>query len=306
MNRQDREPPMRTRVHADVERADRILFGLTFRQLVILTVTGLTLYGAWSALAPILPPPVFLVAALPVAAVAFALAVGRRDGIALDAWLRAAVRHRRSPHHLVPADVPIPAPPAWIYTTTGPGHTLPLPAPLTLPAKGITPNGVVDLGPDGAAVLVSASTVAFGLRTPSEQNALVAGFGRWLNSLDGPTQILIRAERVDLTTLADRIHDHAAGLPHPALEDAARAHAAFLDTLAGERELLHRHITVAVRDRRHPGHAQHRATEAARALAACEITAHVLDGDQAAAAVAASIHPATPGSSTTAAGGDYR
>jgi len=310
MNRRDFEAPMRARVPADVEKADRIVFGLTFRQLVILAVTGLSLYGAWSALATVVPPLVFMIAALPVAAVAFALAVGRRDGIALDVWLRAAIRHRRAPHQLIPADGPITPAPAWVRTTSGRGDKLPLPAPLCLPAKGIIASGVVDLGPDGSTALVGASTVAFGLRTAGEQNALVAGFGRWLNSLDAPVQILVRAERVDLSTLADRILDQAAALPHPALEDAARSHAAFLDQLAAQRELLHRNVTVAVRDRRSAGHAQHRANEAVRALAVCEVAATVLDGAGAAATLAASLNPTTPdgpaAAGGAAAGGEYR
>jgi len=301
MNRQDQEAPFRARLPAGVERPDKIVFGLTFRQLVILSVTGLTLYGAWSATATIVDPLVFLIAAIPVAAGAFFLAVGKRDGIALDAWLVAAIRHRRTPHRLVPADGPMAPAPQWVATTRGPGHRQPLPAPLSLPARGITEQGLVDLGPDGTAAIVTASTVNFGLRTPGEQNGLVAGFARWLNSLDAPAQILIRAQRVDLSTLADRIIDGAPTLPHPALEQAALAHAAFLDQLATERELLHRHVTVTVRDRRGPGYTAHRAAEAARALAACEVDAQVCDGPMAAATLAACLNPDGP-----AAGGEYR
>jgi hypothetical protein len=206
MPRRDTESPMRARVAADVERKDTILFGFTFRQVVILTVAALLIYAAWTTLAPVVSPPQFLIGALPVAGFAFVLAVGRRDGIDLDAWLLHAIRHRRAPHRLVPTDAAITPAPAWVQTTTGRGDTLPLPAPLRLPAKGITADGLIDLGPDGTTALVSACTVAFGLRTPGEQNGLVAGYGRWLNSLDAPVQILVRAQRVDLTTLADRIH----------------------------------------------------------------------------------------------------
>src|SRR6266849_4915897 len=179
MTRNSDEAPLRARVPADVERPDKLAFNLTGRQLVILAVTGLLLYSAWTALATTVHPLVFLAFAVPVAAVAFLLAVGRRDGISLDAWVWAALRHRRSPHHLVPAEGPVVAAPAWVATTAGSGDRLPLPAPLRLPAKGITPEGLVDLGPDGTTGLVAAATVAFGLRTPAEQNGLVAGFARW-------------------------------------------------------------------------------------------------------------------------------
>jgi PrgI family protein len=294
MARRDTEPPLRARVPADVERKDAILFGFTFHQLVILTVAALIIYAAWTALARALPPLVLLVGTIPVAATAFALAVGRRDGIPLDLWLLHAIRYRRTPRRLVPTAEAIQPAPAWVRTAAGPGDRLPLPAPLRLPARGITADGLLDLGPDGTTALVAASTVNFGLRSPGEQNGLVAGFGRWLNSLDAPVQILVRAERVDLTALADRIHHLAPSLPHPALETAALSHVAFLDDLAARRELLHRQITIAMRDPRGPGHTLHRAAEAARALAACEVSATVLDQANAAATLAGCLDPMGP------------
>ena len=119
MSRRDTETPMRARVPADVERKDAILFGFTFRQLAILTVAGLLIYTAWTALAKTVPPVEFLIGAIPIAGAAFVLAVGRRDGISLDAWLAHAIRHRRSPHRLVPVDGPIALAPAWVSTTGG-------------------------------------------------------------------------------------------------------------------------------------------------------------------------------------------
>jgi hypothetical protein len=104
----------------------------------------------------------------------------------------------------------------------------------------------------------------------------------------------VRAERIDLTTIADRIHDLAPSLPHPALEQAALSHVAFLDDLAAQRELLHRQVTLAVRDTRGAGHTVHRASEAVRALAACEVTATVLDSANAAATLAGCLDPTGP------------
>ena len=296
MSRRDDEAPLRARVPADVERADRIAFNLTARQLVILTITGLVLYAAWTALVPVVPPLVFAACCVPILGAAFFLAVGRRDGIGFDQWLLASLRHRRAPRHLVPSEGPITPAPAWITTTRGPGNRLPLPAPLRLPAKGITADGLIDLGPDGTTGLVAASTVAFGLRTPAEQNSLVAGFARWLHSLDGPAQILVRAQRVDLTRLGDRIAAQSPGLPDPALEDAARSHVEFLDDLAASRELLHRHVTVAVRSTRSPGNTSHQAAETVRALSGCEVAATVLDPVDAAATLTGALNPSAESS----------
>jgi hypothetical protein len=288
MRPHDTESPLHVRLPADVDRPDRVIAGMTWRQLVIATVTGLLIYGTWTAVATTVQPLIFAVCALPVAGVGFILAVGRRDGQNLDAWLTAAWRHRRTPHHLVPEHGRITAAPAWIAATSHPGP----PSPLRLPAKGVRPDGLIDLASDGTTALLRATPVPFGLRTTTEQNALVARFGGWLNSLDGPTQILVRSQRIDLTALADRVADHAPGLPHPALEEAARSHAAFLDDLATHRELLARQITVAVRDKRGPVHTSRRAAGAARALAACEVRAVVADGDTAAALLASCLNPA--------------
>src|SRR3954469_13114104 len=124
MPRRDTDPPMRARVPADVERKDAILFGFTFRQLAILTVAGLLIYTAWTALATVVPPIEFLIGAVPVAGAAFVLAVGRRDGIAFDAWVWHAIRYRRAPHRLAPTDGPVTPAPAWVQTTGGRGDKL--------------------------------------------------------------------------------------------------------------------------------------------------------------------------------------
>lgn len=281
------------RIPADVDRPDVILLGLTGRQALLLAGTGLGLWVMRVATQEVVPAAVFLAVAAPVAAVAFALAVGRRDGVSLDAWLIEALRHARRPHRLVGADEALPAAPSWV-ATTGDRRRLRLPAPLHLPAAGISGEGIVDLPGQGQAVVLTASTVSFDLRTAGEQQGLISAFGRWLNSLDGPVQLLIRARRVDLSLLADQVLHHAPGLPHPALEAAACAHAAFLDALAADRDLLHRHITLAVREKRGPQALRRRAHEAIGALNGCEVTARLLDAAETTASLAEAMDPQTP------------
>lgn len=293
MSHRDDTPPMRVKLTADVDRDDTLIGNFTARQLAILGVTGIALWLFWTATKTLVPSTVFLTIAVPVGGFGFALAVGRRDGVSLDRWLAALIRHRRNPTRYAPGgDLKAATAPRWL-AAKGDSATVAV-APLKLPARGITAAGLVDLGPDGSAALIECSTVNFHLRSNAEQHALVGGYARWLNSLDAPVQILIRARRVDLSHLAERIEDTAAVLPDPQLEDAARYHAGFLRRLAAERELLHRDVSVVLRDTRSPAHTLHRANDAARALAACEITATVADAGQTAATWAESVGAPPP------------
>ena len=117
----------------------------------------------------------------------------------------------------------------------------------------------------------------FALRSPDEQDALAAAYGRWLNSLTGPVQILVRAGRADLSAAVAALREAAPGLPHPALEQAALEHAAFLEGLAAERDVLTRQALLIVRE---PGHGTGRpgGTAAGRALQRAGEAARLLAG----------------------------
>jgi len=258
------------RIPADIDMRDRVLGPLTARQLAILGVTGLVLYAAWAATRAFLPIPVFFALAIPVAASAAMLALGQRDGISMDRMLLAAIRQRVAPRHRVSAPEGVRPAPAWLTnqttatTSTGRGGrnvrgkgTAPVreeisPSALRLPAEAITDTGsavgVVDLGADGLAVVAVASTVNFALRTPSEQEALVASFGRYLHSLTAPVQILVRTERLDLSGQISELLARAGGLPHPALEAAAVEHADYLAQLGEQTDLLRRQVLLVLRE----------------------------------------------------------
>lgn len=284
----------RVRMPADVEREDKILAGLTARQLVIIGVPGIGVWAAYSALTPLVPPLVFVAAAVPVMGAAVATALVHRDGLSLDRLALAAWRFARSPKRRA-TDAHQAAPvPSWIEATTPP-----LPSPLHLPVRAITDDGVLDLAEHGSAVLVSCSTVSFALRTPSEQAALVNGFAAYLNSLQAPAQFLVRAESIRLDPLVDALDRAAPELPHPALERAARDHADYLAELAQTRDLLRRQIVLVVRQS--GGNAAHaaltvrrRAEDAVRSLAAAGSRAAVLSGPQVAAVLASVADPSSP------------
>ena len=299
------------RIPADVERPDRLLANLTARQLAILGVAAVVLWATYTATRHVVPAAVFLALACPIGATATLLALGRVEGQPADRFIIAAWRQLRSPRRLVVAPEGVPAPPTWVAAGSGP-----LPAPLRLPFGGIDGDGTIDLGPDGRAVLCRASSVTFSLRTPVEQEALVAGFARWLNSLAEPAQLVVRAEPVELTVMIDGLLDAAPGLAHPGLEAAARDHARFLTELAASRTLLRREVLMVLRqpagDRAANDHAggdraandrvatdpgaerlRRRAAEATSALAAAGVALTVLDGPTATACIARAVDPSS-------------
>ena len=74
MSARDRNDRSRVRIPADVERPDKLLAGLTARQLAILAVTAVALWAGYAATRHLMPPAVFGVVAVPVAAMAATLA----------------------------------------------------------------------------------------------------------------------------------------------------------------------------------------------------------------------------------------
>jgi hypothetical protein len=326
------------RIPADVERPDRVLGSLTDRQVTILTVTGLVLYMAWTAIRTVIPLLVFLIPAVPLAASAAILALGQRDGITLDRLALAAIHHRLAPRHRVACPEGARPAPDWLATHATddplPGAHGARPAALHLPATGVHPTtsgagvGVVDLGPDGLALVAVASTVNFALRTPAEQEALVAGFGGYLHSLTGPVQLLVCTQRLDLTSQITELRERAGGLAHPALETAALEHADYLAHLAAQSDLLRRQVLLILREprrpadsatrmtgesplgaRRHCGRQRDRGTTAARRVAESRLARRLadavellgpagivvspLDAGQATAVLAAACNPDT-------------
>jgi hypothetical protein len=285
----DQGPP-RVAVPADIDTPDKIVFGLTGRQLVII---GTAAAGAWllyKAFGTHLSPILLVVVGIPVIGIVAAVALGRRDGLGMDAWLAAALRMRRTPRLQAPAGAAAPAS-SHLVTTVG---TLVAPAPLRLPADAITPDGLVRVG-DRCAAVVAAGTVNLALRTGEEQAALLDGMARWLNSLTGPAQIVVCTQRVDLEPYAARIEADAPALPHPALSDAAADHAAFLRELAATRDPLRRTVLVVVgADPRERGGAARRGADTARALASLGVPARLLDGPAYTAALAAAVDPYAP------------
>jgi len=90
--------------------------------------------------------------------------------------------------------------------------------------RSILRSGLIELEGSSYCLLLRASGTGFSLRSDEEQAALVEAFGRFLNALAEPIEIVIRSEPVELAPLLARLDEQAAVLPVPALADAAFTH----------------------------------------------------------------------------------
>jgi hypothetical protein len=168
---------------------------------------------------------------------------------------------------------------------------------LVCPVSGLDDRGVLELAGAGWALVAAASPVNLRLRSPTEQHQLLAGYGRLLHALTGPTQVLVRSQPANLSPQARRLRGQA-GLAHPALEQAALAHASWLEALADRYQARHRELLVIFHQPPGPPNPAaalaRRVEQAAALLAAAGVTLTVLDADAASRVLAAATNPTSP------------
>ena len=279
------------KVPADVELEDRLAFGLTGKQLLILAGSALAAYGVDLALSPLLPTPLALAATILAAAGGIMLALARHDGMAGDELALSIARFLIAPRRrlLAPEGLPAPLP------GSPPGGRL---APLELPLRRILRSGLVELADGSHCRLLTAQGTSFELRAPDEQAAFVAAFARFLNGLQQPIQILVRSELVTLEKQAAALERRARSLAG-GLEAAASDHASYLRGLgAGGQPLRRRQIVLVLRSREQAELAElalaRSANQASELLSGAEIELTLLDGEQTAALLARCLDPPGP------------
>jgi hypothetical protein len=274
---------------ADIDREDRIVFGLTTSQAVklggvatVLFVVGLMVWRLTHQNG--LATGLTVVVSCIVLGLSSGAVVVTKDGVPLDRYLLRGLRHRFAPSVMVPA--------------SGEGEggrkaAMEGAAPLLLPTTPqVLADGAVDLGERGSVVICRASSLTFQLRSENEQEGLVTAFGAFLNSLAGPIQIAIRSEPVDTETWASEIEAGAERLPGSALRQAARAHAAFLRE-QGEGQVRRQALVVVREEERAAGAelVRQRADAAVDDLSAAGIGVSALEHRQVVNVLAAAMNP---------------
>ena len=266
------------KIPADVDTPDKVLLGLSARQVAILAGTASTCYGLWQLLHPLVPALLAGVLEVPLSVAGLCLALLRRDGVPLDALARFGLAYRLRPRRLhgrIPSDTAgrgehggvdgqagLPqwltehAAPAATQTAEGWDHrvTGARSGQLRLAAHGVAEHGwgqhrigIIDLTEAGVAVIAACSTVNLALRSEREQHALLGCFARLLASTAGMVQIVVRTQPLDLSPTLAELDTASSELPHPALRAAAAAHRDYLTDIAATHPLV-RHVLLVLRE----------------------------------------------------------
>jgi hypothetical protein len=279
----------RIRLPADVEMEDRLAFGLTARQLVILGTAALVSYGVYAVAGSVLPLPVAVALAAPSALAGVALALGRLAGLSGDRIALAAARHLAQSRRRVAGEK---VAGRLAEAPEQPGVSL-----LRVPVRAILASGVVELVDGTSALLLAAAGTNWALRSEEEQEALAEAYAKWLNSLIEPTTITVRSEPVDLDGYASAIEEASEALPHPALRRCAHTYAQFLAELASEGDGLRRRqivVVLATRERKRETakrELERRAGETTGLLAAAGVELEALDGQRAGRLLLGALEP---------------
>lgn len=272
-------------VPADIDIHDRVLFGLTVRQLLILAPSALAAALIWQSLSTVMAPELVMpLACVPVVLCA-AVAIVRIDGIGLDRLIAAALTMPRQPLAAGRG--------AASLRMARVAKSAPAVGVLTGPIRDIAADGLIDLGTTGYARVLDVGSVNFDLLGPGEQASLVAALARLCYGLDARLQTVVTTRPVDLAGYVDALAERAGA--NPAVASAARSHAAWLAGVVREQGLLDRQITVVVTAK--TSEAADRAAEAvADFAAAIGADWHLLDRAGVCERVRAGVDPfGTPG-----------
>lgn len=280
------------KVPSDIDRPDTILWGLTLRQVGILSTSCLVAWLVYLSLDGLAPDYVLAAAATVVMGTGAAFCFATPDGVHAERWLVTGIRHALAPRTRVLAPEGAAKPPSWARSPQPVGA-------FRLPVTRIDSTGVVALAGGRWALICRASPLNLRLRAPVERESLTRGFGRFLNSLDRAVSFIVRSERSDVRGHIARIEEGAAGLPHTDLERAAHAHARYLESLAERQDILRREVYVVFSAQGRAGDAiatelRRRAEDAAVLLRSLGVRVVPCAGEEAAALIAKACEPDRP------------
>ena len=100
---------------------------------------------------------------------------------------------------------------------------------------------------DGSArTVLRVDPVNFSLKSEEEQDAIIYGYQRFLNSLRFPVQIMVQSQKVDIDSYIDRLDTLANGQKNVLLKDQTRGYIDFLRNLINRAQIMRKDFYIVI------------------------------------------------------------
>lgn len=98
----------------------------------------------------------------------------------------------------------------------------------------------------GLRVILKCASINFNLKSEQEQNALIAGYQSFLNTLDFPVQIVIRSKKMDIDQYIDKLRKLAETQQNPLLQKETLEYADFIQKLVEYADIMSKEFYITV------------------------------------------------------------
>ncbi|MCL5003902.1 MAG: hypothetical protein M1352_01370 [Patescibacteria group bacterium] len=107
-------------------------------------------------------------------------------------------------------------------------------------------EGYVLLKNNGAAAVIQTTAVNFDLLSEIEQDAMIAGYSQFLNSLTFPIQIVIRSKKMDISSYVESLESVEQSQTNPYLREQIKNYRGYVSELISKNEVLDKRFYVVV------------------------------------------------------------
>ena len=107
-------------------------------------------------------------------------------------------------------------------------------------------DDIVLLKDGGSALILKTGAVNFGLLSEREQLAIIFSFGQMLNSLSYPIQIMLRSNRLDISSYISLLDKAQLKQSNPLLSEMIAKYRLFIQNIVKENEVLDKQFYVVI------------------------------------------------------------
>jgi len=107
-------------------------------------------------------------------------------------------------------------------------------------------EGVVLLKNNGAAAVIRTTAVNFDLLSEVEQDAMIAGYSQFLNSLTFSIQVVIRSKKMDIGAYVESLASFEKSQANPYLRDQIASYRNYVTELISKNEVLDKRFYVII------------------------------------------------------------